>query len=176
MADHTEYTVSIHYDRRLYRQDIAGSKAHAAMLAKQGIITQDDADSIIAGLGKVQAEIESGEFPWDPALEDLHMNIERRLTELIGPAGGRLHTGRSRNDQIALDMRLYTRRSSPRLSWPGLRGVQRALTQLARAVSRRRGHARLHPPAARAAGAVRPSHAGLLRDVPAGHRALDRLR
>ena len=130
MADHTDYTVSIHYDRRLYRQDIAGSKAHAAMLAKQGIITQDDADSIVAGLGKVQAEIESGEFPWDPALEDLHMNIERRLTDIIGPAGARLHTGRSRNDQIALDMRLYTRQAIAD-AVTALRDVQRALTQLA---------------------------------------------
>ena len=130
MADHTDYTVSIHYDRRLYRQDIAGSRAHAAMLAKQGIITRDDADSIIAGLGKVQDEIENGEFPWDPALEDLHMNIERRLTDLIGPAAGRLHTGRSRNDQIALDMRLYTRQAiTDAIS--ALRDVQRALTRLA---------------------------------------------
>ena len=130
MTDHSEYTVSIHYDRRLYRQDIAGSKAHAAMLAKQGIITQDDADSIVAGLGKVQDEIERGEFPWDPSLEDLHMNIERRLTDLIGPAGARLHTGRSRNDQIALDMRLYTRQAIAD-AIGGLRDVQRALTQLA---------------------------------------------
>ena len=109
MQDHSDYTVSIHYDRRLYRQDIAGSKAHAAMLARQGIIGTGDADAIINGLSAVQEEIERGDFPWDPALEDLHMNIERRLTDLIGPAGARLHTGRSRNDQIALDMRLYTR-------------------------------------------------------------------
>ena len=130
MTDHTDYTVSIHYDRRLYRQDIAGSKAHAAMLAQQGIISQDDADSIIAGLGKVQEEIERGEFPWDPALEDLHMNIERRLTDLIGPAGARLHTGRSRNDQIALDMRLYTRQAIAD-AVAALRSVQGALAQLA---------------------------------------------
>ena len=130
MTDHSDYTVSIHYDRRLYRQDIAGSRAHAAMLARQGIITQDDADAIIAGLGKVQAEIEGGEFPWDPALEDLHMNIERRLTDLIGPAAGRLHTGRSRNDQIALDMRLYTREAiADTIS--ALRGGQQALVGLA---------------------------------------------
>ena len=130
MTDHSDYTVSIHYDRRLYRQDIAGSKAHAAMLARQGIITQDDADAIVAGLGKVQDEIEGGEFPWDPALEDLHMNIERRLTDLIGPAAGRLHTGRSRNDQIALDMRLYTREAiADTIS--ALRGVQQALVGLA---------------------------------------------
>ncbi len=130
MTDHSDYTVSIHYDRRLYRQDIAGSRAHAAMLAKQGIITQDDADSIIAGLGTVQDEIERGDFPWDPALEDLHMNIERRLTDLIGPAAGRLHTGRSRNDQIALDMRLYTRQAIAD-AVAALRSVQAALAQLA---------------------------------------------
>ena len=130
MTDHSDYTVSIHYDRRLYRQDIAGSKAHAAMLARQGIIAQDDADTIIAGLGQVQDEIEGGEFPWDPALEDLHMNIERRLTDLIGPAAGRLHTGRSRNDQIALDMRLYTREVIA-ATIDTLRGVQRSMVDLA---------------------------------------------
>ena len=130
MTDHSDYTVSIHYDRRLYRQDIAGSRAHAAMLARQGIITQDDADAIIAGLGQVQDEIEGGEFPWNPALEDLHMNIERRLTDLIGPAAGRLHTGRSRNDQIALDMRLYTREAIAN-TVTALRGVQQALVGLA---------------------------------------------
>ena len=130
MQDHSDYTVSIHYDRRLYRQDIAGSKAHADMLATQGIIPREDADAIINGLSAVQEEIERGEFPWDPALEDLHMNIERRLTDLIGPAGARLHTGRSRNDQIALDMRLYTR-AAVGDTVAGLRSVQRALVGLA---------------------------------------------
>ena len=130
MNDHRDYTVSIHYDRRLYRQDIAGSKAHAAMLAQQGIISADDAESIAAGLDAVQSEIEQGVFPWDAALEDLHMNIERRLTEMIGPAGARLHTGRSRNDQIALDLRLYTREVIAD-TIAGLRQVQQALTQLA---------------------------------------------
>ena len=130
MTDHRDYTVSIHYDQRLYREDIAGSKAHAAMLARQGIITEEDAGAIISGLGRVQEEIERGEFTWDPALEDLHMNIERRLTDLIGPAGGRLHTGRSRNDQIALDMRLYTRQAIAD-TVAGLRGVQQALVTLA---------------------------------------------
>ena len=129
MTDHSDYTVSIHYDRRLYREDIAGSKAHAAMLAKQGIITQEDANAIIAGLGRVQEEIERGQFAWNPALEDLHMNIERRLTDLIGPAGGRLHTGRSRNDQVALDLRLYTRAAIAD-TVAGLRSVQRALVGL----------------------------------------------
>ena len=131
MTDFSAYTVSIHYDRRLYRQDIAGSVAHARMLAKQGIISDDDAASIVEGLGRVKQEIEAGEFPWDASLEDLHMNIERRLHQLIGPAAGRLHTGRSRNDQIALDMRLYTREVIAE-AISGLRRVQLALLQLAR--------------------------------------------
>ena len=129
MADHRAYTVSIHYDRRLYREDIAGSQAHAAMLAQQGIISPEDANAIITGLDRVQDEIEQGEFPWRPDLEDLHMNIERRLTDLIGPAGGRLHTGRSRNDQIALDLRLYTRAAIAD-TVTGLRSMQRALVGL----------------------------------------------
>jgi argininosuccinate lyase len=130
MSTHSDYTVSIHYDRRLYKQDIAGSKAHASMLAQQGIIPEEDAGAIIAGLSAVQEEIERGDFPWNPALEDLHMNIERRLTDLIGPAGARLHTGRSRNDQIALDMRMYTR-GVVSDTVAGLRSVQCALVSLA---------------------------------------------
>ena len=125
------YTVSIHYDRRLYRQDIAGSAAHARMLARQGIIGAGDADAIVDGLGRIRREIEAGEFPWDASLEDLHMNIEARLRQLIGPAAGRLHTGRSRNDQIALDLRLYAREVIDE-SVAGLRGAQRALLGLAR--------------------------------------------
>ncbi len=109
MTDYSSYTVSIHYDRRLYRQDIAGSIAHARMLAQQNIIPAEDAETIVAGLKRVEGEIESGDFPWDPSLEDLHMNIERRLTQLVGPVGGRLHTARSRNDQIAVDLRLYAK-------------------------------------------------------------------
>ncbi len=105
----SSYTVSIHYDRRLYRQDIAGSIAHARMLAKQGIIARDEAEAIVRGLEAIRQEIEDGSFPWRPELEDIHMNIERRLYEKIGDAAGRLHTARSRNDQVALDMRLYTR-------------------------------------------------------------------
>ena len=130
MTDYSEYTVSIHYDRRLYRQDIAGSIAHARMLGRQGIIPAVDAETIISGLKSVEQEIEAGVFPWDTSLEDLHMNIERRLTDLVGPAGGRLHTGRSRNDQIALDMRLYTR-DVIKETVLGLRGVQAALLELA---------------------------------------------
>ena len=131
MTDFSAYTVSIHYDRRLYRQDIAGSVAHARMLARQGIIGEEDSAAIIEGLKLVEREIESGDFPWDASLEDLHMNIERRLHQLIGPAAGRLHTGRSRNDQIALDMRLYAREVIVGAT-AGLRGVQQALLGLAR--------------------------------------------
>ncbi len=130
MTNYSDYTVSIHYDRRLYRHDITGSIAHARMLGRQGIIPSEDAETIISGLKSVEQEIEAGDFPWDPSLEDLHMNIERRLTELVGPLGGRLHTGRSRNDQIALDMRLYTREVI-RETVAGLRGVQGALLGLA---------------------------------------------
>ncbi len=105
------YSVSVQFDRRLYADDIAGSIAHARMLGKQGIIPREDADAIIAGLGEIKAEIESGSFPFKSELEDIHMNIEARLIEKIGEAGGKLHTARSRNDQVATDLRLYTRRA-----------------------------------------------------------------
>ncbi|MBD5646578.1 MAG: argininosuccinate lyase [Desulfovibrio sp.] len=101
------YTDSQHYDRALWEQDIRASKAHARMLGRQGVITADEADCIIEGLDKVADEIRSGAFEWQPALEDVHMNIEARLTELIGDAGKKLHTGRSRNDQVALTFRLF---------------------------------------------------------------------
>ncbi len=104
-----DINASIDFDKRLYAQDIAGSKAHAAMLAATGIIPQDDAERIAAGLDTIQAEIESGSFEFSRKLEDIHMNIEARLAELIGPAAGRLHTARSRNDQVATDFRLYIR-------------------------------------------------------------------
>ena len=103
------FSASEHYDRRLYREDIQGSRAHARMLADCGVISQADATAIMEGLDAIAAEIEAGDFPWDPALEDVHMNIEARLTERIGEAGKRLHTGRSRNDQIATDVRLWLR-------------------------------------------------------------------
>ena len=103
------YTVSIHYDRRLYRQDIAGSIAHARMLAKQGIITDADANSITQGLREILQEIEDGSFVWRPELEDIHMNVESRLHEKIGETAGRLHTARSRNDQVALDVRMFVK-------------------------------------------------------------------
>jgi argininosuccinate lyase len=104
-----QINVSIGVDKRLWRQDIAGSKAHAEMLGKQGIIPKADADKIIAGLNKVEKEIESGKFPFRDEYEDIHMNVEARLKEIIGDAAGRLHTARSRNDQVATDFRLWTR-------------------------------------------------------------------
>jgi argininosuccinate lyase len=104
-----EFTASIDFDKRLYRQDIRGSIAHARMLGRQGIIPEADVDAIVAGLHDILARIEAGEFDFSVSLEDIHMNIEARLSAAIGEAGKRLHTGRSRNDQVALDIRLYLR-------------------------------------------------------------------
>jgi argininosuccinate lyase len=100
---------SINFDKRLYAQDIAGSKAHALMLADNGIISQSDAKAIVKGLDTISSEIESGKFVFSTALEDIHMNIEARLIEMIGPSAGRLHTARSRNDQVAVDFRLWVK-------------------------------------------------------------------
>ncbi|NKF22039.1 argininosuccinate lyase [Solimonas marina] len=104
-----KFSESVSFDARLYRQDIAGSKAHARMLGKVGVLSATDVDKIVAGLDAILAEIEAGRFEWSEKLEDVHMNIEARLTEAIGDAGKRLHTGRSRNDQVATDLRLYVR-------------------------------------------------------------------
>jgi argininosuccinate lyase len=105
----TAINASIGFDRRLAREDVAGSRAHAAMLAAQGIVSAEDAAAIDAGLAQVLAEIEAGDFPFSTALEDIHMNVESRLREIVGPAAGRLHTARSRNDQVATDFRLWVR-------------------------------------------------------------------
>ncbi len=104
-----DFQASISFDKRMYREDIAGSIAHAKMLAKCGILTETDRDAIIAGLRDILQNIEHGDFEFSVALEDIHMNIEKRLTDAIGEAGGRLHTARSRNDQVALDTHLYVR-------------------------------------------------------------------
>ena len=106
-----EINASIGFDRKLWRQDIRGSLAHAAMLARIGLISAEDEHAIATGLGEIAQEIEAGRFPFDAALEDVHMNIEARLTERIGEAGKRLHTARSRNDQVATDLRLWVRDS-----------------------------------------------------------------
>ncbi len=121
---------SIDVDRHLYRQDITASKAHAAMLAEQGIITADDAAKIAHGLDTILSEIEGGKFTFQRALEDVHMNVESRLTELVGPAAGRLHTARSRNDQVATDFRLWVRDTIDQLD-SALSDYQRALAEKA---------------------------------------------
>jgi argininosuccinate lyase len=121
---------SIDFDRYLYAQDIAGSKAHAAMLTKQGIIGAEDAQKIARGLDTILSEIERGEFKFSRALEDIHTHVEARLGELIGPAAGRLHTARSRNDQVVTDLRLYVRDHIDRLD-RALGGLQQALADKA---------------------------------------------
>ena len=125
-----DINVSIDFDRHLYRQDIAASKAHAAMLAKQGIITAQDAKRIAHGLDTILSEIESGKFTFKRALEDIHMNVESRLAELVGAPAGRLHTARSRNDQVATDFRLWVRDSIDEID-AGLAAYQRALAEKA---------------------------------------------
>src|SRR5256885_9216669 len=121
-----ETNASIDFDRRLYRQDIVASKAHAAMLAKQGIISRKDAREIARGLDTILSEMETGKFRFKRALEDIHMNVEARLAELIGAAAGRLHTARSRNDQVATDLRLWVRNACARVD-DGLLAFQHAL-------------------------------------------------
>ena len=125
-----EINASIGFDKRLFAQDIEGSKAHATMLAKQKIISKADAEAICKGLDSVLAEIKGGKFKFSTALEDIHMNVEQRLRELIGEPAGRLHTARSRNDQIATDMRLYLRDVSDAVD-AALASLQQALAEQA---------------------------------------------
>src|ERR1700726_2425304 len=152
-----EINVSIDVDRHLYAQDIAASKAHAAMLAAQGIITANDAKNIARGLDTILSEIGKGSFDFKRALEDIHMNVESRLGELIGPAAGRLHTARSRNDQVATDFRLWVRDAIDELD-AGLAAYQQALAEKALA------HA----------GTVMPgfTHLQIAQPVPFGHHLL----
>jgi argininosuccinate lyase len=124
------FTASIGFDYRLYRQDIAGSIAHARMLAHVGIISETEAAKIVDGLETIELDIEQGNFAWSVALEDVHMNIEARLIDRIGETGKKLHTGRSRNDQVATDLRLYLREEIDVLS-SGLNRLQAALLELA---------------------------------------------
>jgi argininosuccinate lyase len=126
-----EFTASVHYDWRLYRQDIRGSKAHAKMLAHQGLITDDECQAILKGLDDIHEEIEQGRFDFRPELEDIHMNIEKALIDMIGAAGEKLHTGRSRNDQVSLDLRLYLRDEGKNLDDLLIR-VQKVFTVMAR--------------------------------------------
>ncbi len=124
------YTVSLRYDRRLFDQDIIGSIVHARMLCRQGIISSSHMEAIVNGLEMVRGEIVRNEFPWRPELEDIHMNIEQRLYALIGEPALRLHTARSRNDQIALDMRMYVKDAITSVVG-SIRAVQRSLVSLA---------------------------------------------
>src|SRR6266498_4608368 len=124
------YGESVSFDWRLYRHDIAGSIAHATALARARIITADEWQQIEDGLRAIEKEIESGKFEWDASLEDVHMNIEAALTKRFAPAGSKLHTARSRNDQIALDLRLYVKAEIAEVS-SRLRDLQRALLRLA---------------------------------------------
>ena len=126
------YTASVGFDQRLALADIEGSLAHAAMLAKVGVLSSGDLADIERGLAMIRGEIERGEFDWQLALEDVHLNIERRLTELVGEAGKRLHTGRSRNDQVATDVRLWLRAEIDRIG-DALGSMQRALVEQAAA-------------------------------------------
>ena len=125
-----EFTASVGFDKRLYRQDIAGSVAHARMLEHVGVLNSAECEAIVKGLHDIQGEIERGDFAWSLSLEDVHMNIEARLTERIGVAGKKLHTGRSRNDQVATDIRLYLRDEIDMLDQE-LRRLQVALLDLA---------------------------------------------
>ncbi len=128
----SSYTVSISYDRRLYKQDIAGSIAHARMLGRQGIITQEEAELIVKGLEAVRRDIEDGAFEWRAELEDLHMNIEAALFQKIGDVAGKLHTARSRNDQVATDVRLYCKEAIGE-TLEGIKTLQAALIAVAEA-------------------------------------------
>lgn len=125
-----EFQSSIGFDRRMYREDIAGSLAHAAMLAKVGILSEEDRAAIEKGLKDILAQIEHGDFDFSVALEDIHMNIEKRLTDAIGDAGSRLHTARSRNDQVALDTHLFVRHAVVDVM-AHIRALQQALTESA---------------------------------------------
>ncbi|MFN9747426.1 MAG: argininosuccinate lyase, partial [Betaproteobacteria bacterium] len=151
------YTASVGFDRRLWRADIDGSLAHAEMLAAQGVIGAQDLADIRRGMAQIADEIESGRFEWKLELEDVHLNIEARLTALVGDAGKRLHTGRSRNDQVATDARLWLRGEIDQLA-PLLAQMQRALVELA----------------ARHAGTVMPgfTHLQVAQPVSFGHHLL----
>ncbi len=125
------FTSSIHFDARLYRHDINGSRAHTRMLAEQELISVDERDRILKGLDSIEKDIESGEFVFRPELEDIHMNIEKARVERIGSAGEKLHTARSRNDQISLDIRLYLREETGRII-DLLAGLRKAFARTAR--------------------------------------------
>ena len=151
------YTVSLPFDQRMWRDDIAGSRAHVRGLARVGLLDDDERDAILAALDDVAGEMERGTFVFVESDEDIHTAVERRVTELAGPAGGKLHTARSRNDQVATDLRLWCKRELHAVAL-GVLGLQETL--LERALGAEGVYLPgLHPPAAGAAGAARPSPA-----------------
>src|SRR4051794_5844986 len=125
-----EMNTSLGFDRRLWPHDIAQSIAHARMLAARGVIDDEDRDALLAGLEEVEGELAEGTFPFRDDDEDIHMAVERRLTEIVGAVGGKLHTARSRNDQVATDMALFTR-AAARDAIAGIEDVMRALIDVA---------------------------------------------
>ena len=126
-----QFNASVGFDKRLYKQDILGSKVHAKMLARIGVLNSNDCDKLLKALDTIESEIETGSFNWDTSLEDVHMNIEAHLTELVGETGKRIHTGRSRNDQVATDVRLYLRDAIDEID-PQLEKLQAAILSLAK--------------------------------------------
>ena len=167
-----DFNASITFDSRLYKQDITGSIAHATMLGEQGIIAKEDADAIVAGLKAILTDIEDGKVEFSLDNEDIHMNIETILTERIGAAGKRLHTGRSRNDQVAVDFRLFVKQEIPKII-DMLLDLEDVLVNKAERESGC-GHARLHPPAAGTAHHLCPLHDGLCQHDPPGYHPASR--
>lgn len=127
-----DFHSSIHFDWRLFPYDIEGSRVHARMLARQGVLTRDEAECIVAGLDAIEKDLIAGKVEFRPAAEDIHMHVEALLIERIGDVGRKLHTGRSRNDQVATDVRLYLKAEAIKLDW-ALLGFQEALTSAAEA-------------------------------------------
>ena len=169
-----ELNASISFDQRLYREDITGSMAHAAMLADCGIISKEDAAAITSGLEDILADIEAGKAAFTADNEDIHMNVEALLTARIGDAGKRLHTARSRNDQVALDFRMYVREQIPRHRGAAAGAGDGPLPSGEEAPDRR--DARLHPSPAGAAHLLCPASDGLCRHVPPGRDPAGGLR
>ena len=165
-----DFNSSIRFDQRMIAQDMRGSGVHAAMLAKQGIISEKDCEDILNGLASIADDLASGKLEIDPNAEDVHTFVEQTLTARIGDAGKRLHTGRSRNDQVALDIRLYPAGLQPHAA--GLyRGAGQGHLQKGGGEHHCR-HARLHPPAAGPAHHLWPRPDGLCLDAPARSAAL----
>lgn len=159
-----DFNSSIQFDGRLYREDITGSIAHATMLGKQGIIEEHEAEKIVAGLKEILKEVEAGELDvFNPEYEDIHMNVEVALTQRIGDTGKRLHTARSRNDQVALDMRMYVKKEICEIMELAI-AFEKELVAKSKRKSRH-SYAGLHPFAARTADHIRSLYDGICTDA-----------